>query len=1238
MSAPQYPVVETGPPLFPEMVADMGFVETASDTSQPAPRGNERPTGVRSFALICFLFLTDSKVQAPHNRDRVWQPYVRDVSSFATFMIRFTFFIGFGLDLCLAIKPFEWSSFDRTRSTHSAWHVTQRDDEAYLRYLFYFWASFACALTSCILNLVLYAYSYKYLCMYAVSKYSNLLWAKCITILLVSFSLPQATTWRYIFAISSICISTICGMVLMWCVFRYKNYDTTVNDLVYSDFCRPKVDVDWAKQMRVKHICDYTELLTIRRRMFALHQRGVKAFVALMVLTLVVVCFSVVYEYSKVNTWQPRRMARSNIDNDYQKNLQQYPIANSTNPANPVGASKVFVVVVSGLQYAALQDNTALKDWVTSLGNNAIVYKLLASLPTTSIPNWVSLVSGVSPENSGFLGHAVDGEQLALSPWDTVFRWSPTDTLYPFSQGKLNGVAGADAWYQFLQSTSGLTVNSGTAGVPDWYGTQGFGHKSSLPADEARMQATVTAFDAGYKLFLTQLSNVNTQGNAHGYDSSEYGSAIDSVVAQLETLKARVATDPNAHLIVTSDHGQAKEKGSGGPTAKNQEIPFILYKPGSGISATADPWTGDNNCPNSLAQRQQGWSTVDVAPTIAALLGHPVPRQAEGTYLEASLELLRQTGRSADNGNMDIALLHMQDLFRQKRHFVCTYVDTVLWSDVEYVECVAQFPAPACLTTRSDLPVQPYCACHTAINEVVQYYYDRRAHTDSLLWGRNLCINLAYMLLWLLLATTMIPTLTFCDLYSIFGRSGLGYVEAAGGTVQAGDAGTEVEGPSGAGKPNANTSSSSSSSSSDDGAEKKQKKKAARAQKKAERRKGRAARSQAGSSPNRKAFIVAFLLQIIYWVVALLLFMLYYLITGYMFHTFDNTYWAVGRGAEWFGACILCGLIPALIINRVYKFSLYFKPHRDSSYYDPPGLSKDNASIAAIVYQSFQEDVKGGPYELINYGTPDRGGTARTKGKVGFFRKLKAFLLNKEPDVTVFVYLTKWYLAWWSLVMCLLLLGCGIAHYCGVIPISLTSPFITSDNLRWRFRIMSCLLCGVPLLITQIVQLLSWAPGGVTGRRWDRVYRLRVAADCRRIQKESRRLAKQTNTRTRLRHLGNLFSKRQQRLARLWDVLGRLSGSLPDPKSSGQQWRVPSATHPRSLYLPGDEYGDMGYVAPNTTPTMAPMLTEDGQFTGYYYPNRSTIADKVDYYDADRFEDGVSEHPMHTFAYTPAPL
>ena len=72
------------------------------------------------------------------------------------------------------------------------------------------------------------------------------------------------------------------------------------------------------------------------------------------------------------------------------------------------------------------------------------------------------------------------------------------------------------------------------------------------------------------------LSFAFAQGDEEGYDSSEYSTAINQAVTQLDAFKSYADTDSNIILIITSDRGQVKESGSGGAQRKNREVCVYL--------------------------------------------------------------------------------------------------------------------------------------------------------------------------------------------------------------------------------------------------------------------------------------------------------------------------------------------------------------------------------------------------------------------------------------------------------------------------------------------------------------------------------------------------------------------------------------------------------------------------------------------------------------------------------------
>ena len=118
--------------------------------------------------------------------------------------------------------------------------------------------------------------------------------------------------------------------------------------------------------------------------------------------------------------------------------------------SNSTHRTRVIYCIVDGLRYDALTTNPTLSSFVSSLSPDALVFPLQAQLPTISIPNWITLLTGVTPSMHGRTGN----DDTSLLPFSSIF----SSTL---AQSRPNGLT-ASEWWSALTYPS-LTPSEATA-------------------------------------------------------------------------------------------------------------------------------------------------------------------------------------------------------------------------------------------------------------------------------------------------------------------------------------------------------------------------------------------------------------------------------------------------------------------------------------------------------------------------------------------------------------------------------------------------------------------------------------------------------------------------------------------------------------------------------------------------------------------------------------------------------
>jgi hypothetical protein len=213
-------------------------------------------------------------------------------------------------------------------------------------------------------------------------------------------------------------------------------------------------------------------------------------------------------------------------------------------------------------------------------------------LPSLSRPNYVSILTGVPPENSGVRSNDYGWEV----PLDSLLhRVLASGRQTAFATDRSPGFGAMFAH----QLSEGVTT--------PWSG--------------GLSRAGLLALDRRYPLVVLIPGAVDNAGHRHGGASNEYRAAALAIDRQLGDLLGELDLTRDT-IVVTSDHGHTARGGHGGAEPEVMQVPLVMA--GAGIRAGA-----------SL----RGARLIDLAPTLAALLGTATPRHALGRPLVEALML-----------------------------------------------------------------------------------------------------------------------------------------------------------------------------------------------------------------------------------------------------------------------------------------------------------------------------------------------------------------------------------------------------------------------------------------------------------------------------------------------------------------------------------------------------------------------------------------------------------------------
>jgi hypothetical protein len=300
----------------------------------------------------------------------------------------------------------------------------------------------------------------------------------------------------------------------------------------------------------------------------------------------------------------------------------------------PRMARRVFLVIVDGMRL----DRSYELPFLDELRRAGVDTEATSHYPTWSRPNYVSILTGVPPRASGVRTNH-HGAPVAL------------DSL--MDRGRAAGLVVASATdYDVLPRlflrprppaagervaeppAARLDIQEGHVDPRDdddelALAVRAPGAPLRSPFDDARYAPWPGGFsEAGEaiargnaELVVLLVGAVDAAGHAHGGDTPEYRAA--AVIADHALSRALAGIDlQHDAVIVTSDHGHTDRGGHGGVEPEVMMVPLIAA--GAGVRPGA----------HAVDAR-----LIDIAPTVATLLGIPAPGHGLGRTLVEILEL-----------------------------------------------------------------------------------------------------------------------------------------------------------------------------------------------------------------------------------------------------------------------------------------------------------------------------------------------------------------------------------------------------------------------------------------------------------------------------------------------------------------------------------------------------------------------------------------------------------------------
>lgn len=226
-------------------------------------------------------------------------------------------------------------------------------------------------------------------------------------------------------------------------------------------------------------------------------------------------------------------------------------------------------------------------------------------MPTSSSPNWASMIMGAGPEQHG----------VTSNDWETNLF-----TIAPIIVGPGNMFP---TIFSLLREQKPNSVN---VSFYDWDGFGRLFERRMVNVAENCKGPTNTVLRAIQQLqtqrpnlMFLQLDHVDHAGHTYGHGTPEYYDSVevaDQLLGQLIEALEKGGWWKDTIILITADHGGVK-KGHGGATMAEIEIPWIIAGPGivTGKEITHPVYTYDTAA--TLAR-------IFEVKTPAAWIGRPV--------------------------------------------------------------------------------------------------------------------------------------------------------------------------------------------------------------------------------------------------------------------------------------------------------------------------------------------------------------------------------------------------------------------------------------------------------------------------------------------------------------------------------------------------------------------------------------------------------------------------------------
>jgi len=269
----------------------------------------------------------------------------------------------------------------------------------------------------------------------------------------------------------------------------------------------------------------------------------------------------------------------------------------------PVGeplTGRVVIVLIDALREDTSLDAEVMP-FLNGLREQAAWATMSSRPPSFSAPGWITILTGAWPDIN-------DSQPLNPPDENSVRTFTQDDIFAAAERSGLRTAISGYAWFEGMLANSGVDAGFYIPGEDN-------------AADQDVVDAALPWLSENFQLVLVHIDQVDYAGHHEGgprdpnWDAAANRS--DALLAEI----VNILDMEQDTVIVLSDHGQIDRGGHGGNESVVMTEPFVMA--GKGI------------IPGKYLEIEM----VDVAPTVAVLLGTNIPASNQGRPLIEMLEI-----------------------------------------------------------------------------------------------------------------------------------------------------------------------------------------------------------------------------------------------------------------------------------------------------------------------------------------------------------------------------------------------------------------------------------------------------------------------------------------------------------------------------------------------------------------------------------------------------------------------